>query len=394
MTVAPVVSVLIVNWNSGRMAHALVGNLRKQRLPGLERGEGLQFIVVDNASGDADGPQLDALEAQSDVTVIRSAQNGGYAAGMNLACERASGRYVLIVNPDVMAFAGALAALVEHLEANPTCGMAGPKAFLDARRFFQLPPTELPSMCDLASEVLARACSWWGARHARARSRRAIAQWTATGPRSVSQLSGFCALMPTSLARELGPFDPRYPFYYEDSDLCLRLQRKGFRCDYVPRAEMVHFFNRSAGQAQDASWERYDVSRLLFFRRRYSLLGQWKARFLLGLGKLLPGSGHLFAEPVALGPQTSAPELEVPGSGAYLAEISSDAGFVFAAGRLDVSARFQIPEAVWAGLVDTTYFVRFLDRRTLHVRGMFSIEKVGGVQAIDAELASVDLVHA
>lgn len=394
MTATPVVSVLIVNWNSGRMARALVANLRKQRLPGLERGEGLQFIVVDNASSEAEAEHLDALEADGDITVIRSAQNGGYAAGMNLAAERATGQYVLMTNPDVMAFRGALAALVEHLSSHPTCGMVGPKAYLDAQRFFQLPPTELPSLCDLASEVGARAFAGWGRAHARARSRRSLRQWTAAGAVSVSQLSGFCVMMPTSLARELGPYDARYPFYYEDSDLCLRLHRQGFSCDYVPRAEMVHFFNRSAGQAQDASWARYETSKRLFFRRRYTILGEWKANFLLGCQKLLPGGGHLFAEPVALGAHEVAPELSVPGSGAYLAEISSDPGFVFAAGRVDVSARFRIPDAVWDGLVDTTYYVRFLDRRTLDVRVMYAIEKVGGSKPIDAEVASAGLVHA
>lgn len=394
MTAAPVVSVLIVNWNSGQMARALVANLRKQRLSGMARGEGLEFIVVDNASAAADGEHLDALEAMDDVTLVRSQQNSGYGAGMNLAAERARGEFILITNPDVMAFRGALAGMLEHLRANERCGAVGPKAYLDAQRFFQLPPTELPSLCDLASEMLARAWSPWGRLHARGRSRRAVRQWTATGPLSVSQLSGFCMLMPTTLARELGPFDARYPFYYEDSDLCLRLHRSGFSCDYVPRAEMVHFFNRSAGQAQDASWQRYEVSKRLFFRRRYGLLGEWTARFLMALGRGLPGKGHLFVEPVALGPHEQSPELEVPGHGAYVAEISSDAGFVFAAGRLDVSSRFSIPQAVWDGLVDTTYFVRFLDRRSLDVRGMVSIQKVGGAKPIDAEIASAELVHA
>lgn len=393
MTAAPVVSVLIVNWNSGAMARGLVTNLRRQRLPGLEAGEGLEFIVVDNASGADEAEHLEALEADG-VTVIRSAQNSGYGAGMNLACEQATGEYVLVTNPDVMAFRGALAALVEHLEAEPTCGMAGPKAFLDPHRFFQLPPTELPSLCDLTSETVARAFAVWGGRHARARTRRAIEQWTATGPVQVSQLSGFAFLMQRQLAVELGPFDARYPFYYEDADLCLRLRRKGFSCDLVPRAEMVHFFNRSAGQAQDASWSKYDVSRRLFYRRRYGAVGGLLAQGLMGAKGLLPGSGHLFAEAEALGPHERVPILDVPGHGAYVAEISSDPGFVFAAGRLDVSSRFRIPDEVWDGLVDTTYYVRFLDRRTLELRRLVSIEKVGGAKAIDAESAAAELVHA
>jgi GT2 family glycosyltransferase len=393
MTDQPVISVLIVNWNSGQMTRALVENLSRQRLPGLEPGQGLEYIVVDNASAPGEEEHLDALEAAG-VTVIRSAQNGGYAAGMNVACEQAVGRYILVTNPDVMVFRGALAALVEYLETQPQCGMAGPKSYLDAGRFFQLPPTELPSLVNQFSELVARAWSPWGHRHARARSRRAIAQWTATGPISVSMLSGFCFLMKRALAVELGPFDSRYPFYYEDSDLCLRLRRRGFSCDLVPRAEMVHFFNRSAGQAQDASWSKYAVSRRLFFRRRYSLVGEWIARTLFGLSDLLPGRGHEFAEVVDLGQQKSAPCIDVPGHGAYLAEISADAGFVFAAGRLDVASGFKVPDMVWDGLVDTTYFVRILDRRSLNVRAMYSIEKVGGAQQIDAGIASAELMNA
>jgi len=392
MTDQPVISVLIVNWNSGQMARALVANLSRQRLPGLEPGQGIEFIVVDNASSPEEERHLEALE-EAGATVIRSAQNGGYAAGMNVACEQASGRYVLVTNPDVMAFRGALAALVEHLETHPQCGMAGPKSYLDAKRFFQLPPTELPSLANQCSELVARAWSPWGRWHAQARSRRAIAQWTATGPVSVSQLSGFCFLMRRELAVDLGPFDALYPFYFEDSDLCLRLRRRAFTCELVPRAEMVHFFNRSAGQAQDASWSKYGVSRRLFFRRRYTLVGEWIARALFGLGDLLPGRGHEFAEVIALGAQALAPTLDVPGHGAYVAEISSDAGFVFAAGRLDVSSKFQVPDMVWDGLVDSTYFVRILDRRSLTVRAMFSIEKVGGAQQIDADVAGAELMH-
>lgn len=393
MTDQPVVSVLIVNWNSGQMARGLVANMARQRLPGLEPGAGLEYIVVDNASGAAEEQHLTALE-EAGVTVIRSAQNGGYAAGMNEALVHAKGRYVLMTNPDVMVFRGALAVMVEHLESHPECGLVGPKSYLDGGRFFQLPPTELPSLANELSEVLARAWVPWGRIHAAARSRRAIAQWTATGPLAVTQLSGFSVMMPRSLALELGPFDARYPLYYEDSDLCLRLRRKGFRCELLPRAEMVHFFNRSAGQAQDASWSRYDISRRRFFRRRYTVLGEWVARTLFGLGAMLPKRGHEFADFTALGPQQSVPALDVPGHGAYVAEISSDAGFVFAAGRLDVSAKFRVPEEVWNGLVDATYFVRFVDRRTRTVRGMYSIEKVGGSQHIDAEVAAAELTHA
>ncbi|HTE04989.1 MAG TPA: glycosyltransferase [Planctomycetota bacterium] len=383
----PDISVLIVNWRSGAMTRALIDNLRRQRFPSAQGGAGtLEFIVTDNASGPEEEAHLSALEKTPGVTLVRSAQNSGYAVGCNLACERATGEFVLITNPDVMAFRGALAALIGHLREAEGCGLAGPKGFLDAERFFQLPPVDLPSLCGLFSETLARSFRSAGQAHADSRSRRALAAWTAVAPVALTQISGFCFLMPAALARELGPFDPLFPFYYEDADLCHRLHKRGFSTDLVPRAQMVHFFNRSAGQAQEAALSRYAVSRRRFYGKRYGLPGRLAYGALTALTSG-HGEGHHFAAIEDLGPCEHVPDVLVPDHGAYLAEISADPGFMFAAGRLDVSRNFRIPEAVWDGLVPATYYLRFLSRSSGTILRTVSLTKTGASVPITAELA-------
>jgi len=389
---APDVSVLIVNWKSGAMTRALIANLRRQKFVGRDGEPGtLEFIVTDNASGPDEESHLVALEAEPDVTLVRAGQNGGYATGMNIAAERATGDWVLISNPDVMAFRGALAALLEHLRGHEGCGLAGPKGFLDSQRFFQLPPVELPGLLGLTRETMARRFTACGRSAARARSRRAIEVWTATEPVALSQISGFCFLMPTPLAREMGPFDGRFPFYFEDADLCRRLHKRNFTTDFVPRAQMVHFFNRSAGQAQEAAMSRYEVSRRHYFSRSAGPLGTVLYGVLNSLGH---GHGHHFTEVEDLGETERVPTVMVPGSGAYLAEISADPGFTFAAGRLDVSRRFTMPDEVWDGLVPATYYLRFLERRSLDVLRTVSLTKVSASVPITAELAAAGSPHA
>jgi len=391
----PLLSVLIVNWRSGAMTRGLVNAARKQRLPELDdAGHGLEFIVVDNASGPEDEEHLAALEAEDDVVVVRSKQNSGYAAGMNMACEQASGRYVIVTNPDVMLFRGLYGRLIEHLESHEQCGLVGPKSYLDPQRFFLLPPNEKPSMCSLLSETLARAFPGQGRRHAASRTRRAVEQWTATGPTPVSQISGACFAMSRQLALELGPFDTRYPFYFEDADLCLRLHRRGFTTDLAPSAELVHFFNRSAGQDQDAAMSRYEVSRREFFGARYGALGKLIASGLMSITSGRPGKGHEFTTVEELGPFDKPPVLDVPGSGAYVAELAVDPGFVFAAGRLDVTRRFQIPQVVWEGLVEARYYVRFMERRSLEVLRTVCMEKVGAPVPVTAETAAAEFAYA
>ena len=57
----PLITVLIVNWRSGAMTRGLVENARRQRLPGHELGQGIDFVVVDNASGDGSAEALAGL---------------------------------------------------------------------------------------------------------------------------------------------------------------------------------------------------------------------------------------------------------------------------------------------------------------------------------------------
>ena len=218
--------------------------------------------------------------------------------------------------------------------------------------------------------------------------------WTAIDAVSRPMISGFCMLMPAALARDLGPFDKGFPFYFEDADLCLRLHRKGFSTDYVPRAQMVHFFNRSAGQAQDLAWSRYGVSRRRFFRSRYGWPGRAAYDLLNAFTASRAGQGHLFAPMIDLGEVRDVPTLEVPGAGPYVAEISADPGFVFAAGRLDVSRRFSIPEEVWSGLAPAPYYVRFVHRGgDWDVLGTYKLTKVDGQAPMNAELAAAGASH-
>jgi hypothetical protein len=152
---------------------------------------------------------------------------------------------------------------------------------------------------------------------------------------------------------------------------------------------MVHFFNRSASQAQDAALSRYQVSRRHYFGKRYGALGNLAYDLLSGLDDG-HGQGHRFAEVDDLGAPPRPPDIEVPAEGAYLAEIAADPGFVFAAGRLDVNRSFCIPDAVWDGLAPATYFVRFLERRSYRILRTVCLTKTTPPVPISADDAVLE----
>src|SRR5206468_2420377 len=84
-----------------------------------------QVIVVDNACRDRTADRV--REAFPAVEVIRNERPLGFAANCNQAIERARGRYVLLLNPDVRGEPGSIDALVRFMDAHPCTGAAGPK---------------------------------------------------------------------------------------------------------------------------------------------------------------------------------------------------------------------------------------------------------------------------
>ena len=83
-----------------------------------------------------------------------------------------------------------------------------------------------------------------------------------------------CHVAARAMLEVVGLFDERFFMYYEDSDLCLRIQRVGFRLLLVPGAECGTRSQTSSGGADSAA-ERYHMARssVLFFRK---YVGQWR----------------------------------------------------------------------------------------------------------------------
>ena len=86
------ISAVIVNWNSGPILRSSVESLLAE--------EGLEVVVVDNASSDSSMRALRAFEDR--IQVIVNVANVGFAAAINQAFRSTGAPLVLILNPDVV----------------------------------------------------------------------------------------------------------------------------------------------------------------------------------------------------------------------------------------------------------------------------------------------------
>lgn len=115
-TALPRVRVIIVNYNGGPLLSRVVAALAAQTMPDFEA------VIVDNASldGSVDGLPLDAR-----FTLVRNADNAGFARGNNQAGLSATTAFIACLNPDAVPQPDWLEQLLRAADAHPVCDFFG-----------------------------------------------------------------------------------------------------------------------------------------------------------------------------------------------------------------------------------------------------------------------------
>jgi len=116
----PDVSVAVVSHNDARYLTGCLDSLAPER-----HSLQLEVFVVDNLSADETVPLV--RERYSWVGLMENSRRQGFAANINQAIRRSSGRYVLVLNPDTEVRPRALERLVSFMEGNRRVGLCGPQ---------------------------------------------------------------------------------------------------------------------------------------------------------------------------------------------------------------------------------------------------------------------------
>ena len=112
------VSIVIVSWNSRDVLRNCLRSI-------LDQTSEISFeiFVVDNAS--QDGSALMVRSEFPNVKLLANNENRGFAAANNQAIRVASGRYVLLLNPDTIILNAAISRCVHYADAHADIGAVG-----------------------------------------------------------------------------------------------------------------------------------------------------------------------------------------------------------------------------------------------------------------------------
>lgn len=222
-----------------------------------------EVVVVDNCS--TDGSVAMVRDDFPDVALEASDANGGYGAGANRAMARCSAEYVLLLNADAWIHPGTLRALVRYLDANPAVAVVGPQLLDPAGEvqtsYFPFPGTK---------RWLAENEPVVGVLGSIRPLRRRLLHFTRlTRPTKVPWVLGAALAIRRSAFESVGGFDEAYFMYFEEVDLCRRLQAQGWEVHYLPEAVVSHVGAASTSQVRASMIVEHFRSTLLYYRRHY-----------------------------------------------------------------------------------------------------------------------------
>jgi len=241
----PLVSVVIVNYNSGAYLVDCVRSLVNSTYQNLE------LIVVDNASDDDSVSRVEAIYKQ--VEVIRNPVNVGYSKAANVGIARARGEFVVIMNPDIVVDPDWLSDLLDAAQRHPRAAFFQPKILLmDDPHILN----SAGNMIHIAGFGVCRGIGTLDSERFQAES-------------EICYASGACLLARLEGLREIGLLEELFFAYGEDKDWGWRGMMMGWQSVYVPSSRILHKWSPSLGRSPEKFYF-LEFERILSIWKNYS----------------------------------------------------------------------------------------------------------------------------
>ena len=262
-------SIIIVSWNVRDLLRDCLRSVA-DNAHGLQ----LQVIVVDSHSAD---DTADVVRDEfSWVELIACDENVGFPRGNNIGLQRATGRYILLLNPDTVVLGTALLDMVAYLDAHPTVGVIGPQlrypdgAIQSSRRRF---PSLLTGFFESTWLDTLAPAGLLADYYVLDRPDDAIS--------AVDWVMGACLMTRKPIVDAVGGMDEDYFMYSEEIDWCRRIKMHGWDVVYLPIAKIVHYEGKSSEQAVTHRHVNFNRAKLRYFYKYHGMSAGLALRLFL-----------------------------------------------------------------------------------------------------------------
>lgn len=256
------VSIIIVNWNTKQHLLNCLDSLSNSNYYTQE------IIVVDNASSDG---SIDAVTSRFPTTkIIENNENLGFSKANNIGIWQSTGRYICLINSDVIVLDRCIEKLMEFMDKNPSIGLAGPRILN--------PDSSLQVTCRHFPSVWNNLCQALGLNKIFPKSsfftEPFMKYWAHDEVRKVDVISGCFWMVRREAINEVGLLDEDFFIYGEDIDWCKRFHNAGWDIVFYPEAEAIHYGGASSANAPIKFYLEMQKADLQYWRKHHGRIGQ------------------------------------------------------------------------------------------------------------------------
>jgi len=269
------ISIIVLNWKRFEETRDCISSLQSLK---VTKDAEVSIIVVDNNSGDGSAEKLRKLKKSTfPVEVIANTHNYGFAGGNNVGMKYAMNNladYIMVLNNDTRVHPELLQELL-NVFSSKDVGVASPKIYFEKGYEYHK---------DRYTKAEHGKVIWyaggdidWNNIYGSNRGVDEIDEGQYDEVRELDFATGACFLISRKAVTKAGFFDERYFMYLEDVEYSQRIQKKGLKILFAPKAKLWHKVAQSS--AIGSGLNDYFLSRnRLFFAKRYA---SERARFAL-----------------------------------------------------------------------------------------------------------------
>ncbi|WP_417351851.1 glycosyltransferase family 2 protein [Flavobacterium alkalisoli] len=264
------IAVILVHYNSGTLTADCVKSIIKSTSNTLN----YQIIIVDNCSEYEDYQNLKQVCETIDspnIQLVRSKINTGFGGGNMIGVQHANAKYLAFINNDTLFINDCLNILKDNLEKNNDIGIAGGQSFKPNGDFM----ISLDHFASPAREIFGRSfLEKINPKQYPKRKKRYIE------PVKVNFVPGSFMFIRSEDFTEVGGFDTNIFLYYEETDLCKRLRKKGKYAYLIPSAEFIHYHGAST-EKSIAIKKELRISLFYIMLKHYGIAGYFSVFLFL-----------------------------------------------------------------------------------------------------------------
>lgn len=275
------VSVIIVNYNTRQLTTDCIESVFQHT-----QYVNFEVIVVDNASTDG---SVETLRRDKRIVFVESPENLGFGRANNLGYERATGKYVFLLNSDTVLLNNAIKLFYDWMErADEKVACVG-AALLDANKEVMHSYGSFPTVSNLLKGAILPFAFRFRSR--KGKNKAGVPKvLSADSFMWVEYVTGADLFVRRKVIEELGLFDPGYFMYYEETDMQFRYARHGWMSALIFTPRIMHLYGASSPQKRTLRKVKISLESCLHYckknlsARSYVLI---RLSFLVWIPKIL-----------------------------------------------------------------------------------------------------------